>query len=61
MGKCMYLRKGETHTAPSREIIIAITADNIGDYFDVANGSYYFKGDGTTFTSNNAGINSSTA
>ena len=64
MGKCMFLRKGETHTAPSttQEVIVAITADNISDYFTVTNGSsYYFAGSGATFTSNNAGVNSSTA
>ena len=63
MGKCMFLRKGEVHTPPStvKEVIVAITADNIGDYFTVANGSYYFKGSGSTFTSNNAGKASSTA
>lgn len=59
----MFLRKGETHTVPStvKEVIVAITADNIGDYFTVANGSYYFKGSGAVFTSNNAGKASSTA
>ena len=41
---------------------VAITADNIADYFNVTNGSsYYFAGSGDTFTSNNAGVNSSTA
>ena len=59
----MFLRKGEVHTAPStvKEVIVAITADNIGDYFTVTNGSYYFAGSGATFTSNNAGWNGSTA
>lgn len=63
MGHCLFLRKGETHTVPStvKEVIVAITADNIGDYFTVANGSYYFKGSGAVFTSNNAGKASSTA
>lgn len=63
MGKCMFLRKGETHTVPStvKEVIVAITADNIGDYFTVANSSYYFKGSGAVFTSNNAGKASSAA
>lgn len=61
MGKCMFLRKGKTHTAPSMEIIVAITADNIGDYFTVTNGSYYFKGSGAIFTTTNGGVNSSTA
>ena len=63
MGKCMFLRKGETHTVPStvKEVIVAITADNIGDYFTVTNGIRYFEGSGTIFTSNNAGQASYTA
>lgn len=64
MGKCLMMRKGEVHTAPSvvKEIIVSITADNISDYFTVTNGSsYYFQGSGTVFTTNNAGVNSSTA
>ena len=63
MGQCLMMRKGEVHTAPStvKEVIVAITADNIGDYFTVANGSYYFKGSGSTFTSTNGGKSSSTA
>lgn len=40
---------------------VLITADNIGDYFTVANGTYYFAGSGSVFTSNNAGVKSSTA
>ena len=40
---------------------VSITADNISEYFDVKNGSYYFAGSGGTFTSNNGGVNSSTA
>lgn len=61
MGKCMYLRKGETHTVPSAFKIVSITADNIEDYFTVTNDTYYFKGDGAVFTSNNSGVNNSTA
>lgn len=63
MGHCLFLRKGEVHTPPStvKEVIVAITADNIGDYFTVTNGSYYFAGSGDIFTSNNAGKASSTA
>ena len=59
----MFLRKGETHTVPStvKEVIVAITADNIGDYFTVTNGTYYFAGSGSVFTSNNSGESSSTA
>ena len=40
---------------------VAITADNIAEYFVVTNGSYYFVGSGSTFTTNNGGVNSSTA
>ena len=40
---------------------VNITASNISQYFTVSNGSYYFKGSGATFTSNNAGQNSTTA
>lgn len=63
MGHCLFLRKGEAHTAPPtvKEVIVAITADNIGYYFTVANGSYYFKGSGAVFTSNNGGKANSTA
>ena len=59
----MFLRKGETHTVPStvKEVIVAITADNIGDYFTVTNGEYSFVGFGSTFTSDNPGAPSSTA
>lgn len=38
-----------------------VTADTITKYFTVSNGSYYFAGSGTTFTSNNGGVNNSTA
>lgn len=63
MGHCLMMRKGEVHTPPStvKEVIVAITADNIGDYFTVANGSYYFKGSGSVFTSSNGGKSSTTA
>ena len=43
-------------------IVVDITASNISDYFTVTNGSsYYFKGEGNVFTTNNAGVNSSSA
>lgn len=43
-------------------IVVDITASNISDYFTVTNGSsYYFKGEGNVFTTNNTGVNSSTA
>ena len=63
MGHCLFLRKGEVHTAPStvKEVIVAITAANIADYFTVTNGTYYFAGSGSVFTSNNGGKASSTA
>lgn len=40
---------------------VAITSENISDYFTVTNGSYYFVGEDSVFTTNNAGINRSTA
>ena len=40
---------------------VNITTSNVNDYFTVTNGSYYFAGSGSTFTSNNKGINDSTA
>ena len=40
---------------------IAITAANVAQYFTVTNGSYYFAGSGSVFTSNNGGVNSSEA
>ena len=40
---------------------VSITASNISSYFDVSNGSYYFKGSGSTFTTTNGGVKSSTA
>lgn len=48
-------------TAGSSESTVMITPDNISKYFDVVNSSYYFVGSGYTFTSNNGGVNSSTA
>ena len=43
-------------------IVVNITASNISEYFTVTNGSpYYFNGNGNVFTTNNAGVNSSTA
>lgn len=63
MGHCLFMRKGETHTAPPtvKEVIVSITAANIADYFTVTNGTYYFAGSGSVFTSNNGGKASSTA
>lgn len=39
----------------------SVTADNIGEFFQVSNGQYFFAGSGSTFTTNNLGIASSTA
>ena len=63
MGHCLFLRKGEAHTAPPtvKEVIVAITTANIADYFTVTNGTYYFAGSGSVFTSNNGGKANSTA
>jgi hypothetical protein len=38
-----------------------ITSSNISTYFTVTNGSYYFYGNGSTFTTTNGGIGGSTA
>ena len=40
---------------------VSIVSGNISKYFTVSNGSYYFAGSGSIFTSNNGGVNSSTA
>nr|DAE09675.1 MAG TPA: hypothetical protein [Myoviridae sp. ctjhW4] len=40
---------------------VNITASNISQYFTVFNSTYYFVGSGSTFTSNNNGVNNSTA
>lgn len=38
-----------------------ITASNIKNFFSVTNGSYYFSGSGSVFTSNNQGVDGTTA
>ena len=38
-----------------------ITASNLAEYFTVTNGTYYFAGNGSTFTSNNKGVDNSSA
>ena len=43
------------------EETVNITTSNVNDYFTVTNGNYYFAGSGSTFTSNNKHISSSTA
>lgn len=40
---------------------INITSDNIEEYFEVTNISYYFEGNGNVFTSNNKGVKDSVA
>lgn len=40
---------------------VSVTASNISSVFTVANDTYYFAGSGSVFTSNNAGVKSSTA
>lgn len=49
------------HIESSSGGTVSITASNISSYFTVANSSYYFAGSGSTFTSNNKGVGSSTA
>lgn len=39
----------------------SITASNIKNFFSVTNGSYYFSGSGSVFTSNNEGEDDTTA
>ena len=48
-------------TGPSGPFTVLITADNIQNYFTVTNSSYYFKGSGTVFTTNNYHESSTTA
>lgn len=60
MAKAAYI--GVTTAVPTYSTQSAsITESNIGTYFTVTNGSYYFAGSGSTFTTNNGGVNSSTA
>lgn len=40
---------------------VNITSSNISQYFTVSNSTYYFAGNGDTFTSNNNGLNRSSA
>lgn len=48
-------------TTTTEEKTISITASNVSTYFTVTNDTYYFKGSGSSFTSNNAETDSSTA
>lgn len=45
----------------NQDVNIDVTAGNIAEYFAVQNGSHYFAGSGSTFTTNNGGVVSSTA
>lgn len=58
--QCLQLTRGKFRCENSPQSV-AITASNISQYFTVTNSSYYFAGNGTIFTTNNAGQNSSTA
>ena len=46
----------ETVTTP-----VTIDVDNINDFFEVTNSTYYFEGSDTVFAANNLGVNSTTA
>ena len=46
----------ETVTTP-----VTIDVDNINDFFEVTNSTYYFEGSDTVFAANNIGVNSTTA
>ena len=63
MAKGIYIGVESPVYGPSetQTITVDVTASNISDYFTVANGTYYFVGNGSVFTTNNAGVNSSTA
>lgn len=58
--QCLQLTRGKLKRENSPQSV-AITASNISQYFTVTNSSYYFAGNGTIFTTNNAGVSGSTA
>ena len=58
--QCLQLTRGKLKRENSPQSV-AITASNISQYFTVTNSSYYFAGNGTIFTTNNAGVGGSTA
>lgn len=58
--QCLQLTRGKLKRENSPQSV-AITASNISQYFTVTNSSYYFSGNGTIFTTNNAGVGGSTA
>lgn len=59
--KKMYAGAPNNPPAIFNQTMVDVTANNIADYFNVANGDYYFAGSGDTFTSNNKGVKSTTA
>lgn len=62
MAKGIYVGVEETTPIYNETVETAnIIADNISSYFTVTNNSYYFAGSGSTFTSNNGGVDNSTA
>lgn len=52
---------GNALWCPSLIKTYSITTSNISTFFTVSNSSYYFAGSGSTWTSNNKGVKSSTA
>ena len=72
MARGIYIGKGNVckkvskiyigHSEPyTQKTNLTITNSNISQYFTVTNGSYDFKGSGSTFTTTNAGLGGSTA
>lgn len=60
--QCLQLTRGKFRRESSPQSVVSITASNISEYFTVTNGSpYYFNGQGSVFTTNNAGVGGSTA
>lgn len=54
-------RKDNIPVYSSEDKSLSVTASNITTVFGVKNGSYYFAGNGSTFTTNNGGKTNSTA
>lgn len=61
IGKQFYANAGTGQFRDNLIETVAITADNIGTYFTVTDGTYKFAGSGSVFTSNNGGVKNSTA
>lgn len=57
------LKRTEIHseTSDTIEVSETLTGDSISRFFSVENGSYYFAPENGVWTSNNGGVNSSTA